>query len=176
MSRLDAFDLIKFAINANYLPVLDIPIRGAHDVIGTRAYAREKETVIALRREAAQGLIDRGVLPVMKHILGHGRAFSDTHFESAHVNGPLDILEKYDFMPFKNLVGLPAIITAHIAYEAIDGKVSATLSKKVIENVIRKKRGFDGLLILDDVSMKALSKFTFSEKFSDLICKIFATG
>lgn len=176
MSRLHAFDLIKFGINANCLPVLDIPIRGAHAVIGTRAYAKEKKTVTALGRAAAQGLIDGGILPVMKHIPGHGRAFSDTHFELAHINAPLDILEKYDFMPFKDLADLPAAMTAHVIYEAIDGKAPATLSKKVIENVIRKKIGFDGLLMSDDVSMKALSGLSLSKNFSDLTRKVFAAG
>ncbi|WP_034988806.1 beta-N-acetylhexosaminidase [Bartonella senegalensis] len=176
MSRLHAFDLIKLGINANCLPVLDIPVGGAHDVIGTRAYAKDVETVTALGSAAAKGLLDGGVLPVMKHIPGHGRALCDTHFELAHVDAFLDILEKHDFMPFKNLADLPAAMTGHIVYGAIDERFPATLSKRVIENVIRKKIGFDGLLISDDVSMKALWNNAFSENFSDLTRKIFAAG
>ncbi|WP_455481158.1 beta-N-acetylhexosaminidase [Bartonella sp. B12(2025)] len=176
MSRLLAFDLIKFGINANCLPVLDIPVRGAHDVIGTRAYAQDLETVTALGCAAAKGLLDGGVLPVIKHIPGHGRAFSDTHFELARVGTSLEILEKYDFMPFKNLADLPAAMTAHIVYEAIDGEVPATLSKEVIENIVRKKIGFDGLLMSDDVSMKALSGTTLAKSFSDLTRKVFTAG
>lgn len=176
MSRLLAFDLMKFGINANCLPVLDVPVVGAHDVIGTRAYAQEPEVVTALGRAAARGLLNGGVLPVMKHIPGHGRAFSDTHFELACVDAPLDILNQYDFMPFRDLADFPAAMTAHIIYEAIDNKVPATLSKRVIENVIRKQIGFDGLLMSDDISMKALSVRTFSKNLSDLTRKIFAAG
>ncbi|WP_455474542.1 beta-N-acetylhexosaminidase [Bartonella sp. B30(2025)] len=176
MSRLHAFDLMKFGINANCLPVLDIPIVGAHDIIGTRAYAQEQEIVVALGRVAAKGLLDGGVLPVMKHIPGHGRALSDTHFELARVDTPFDILEKYDFVPFKKMADLPAAMTAHIVYEAIDNKFPATLSEKVIENAIRQKIGFDGLLMSDDVSMKALSGTAFSANFSDLTHRIFAAG
>ncbi|EJF81883.1 beta-N-acetylhexosaminidase [Bartonella doshiae] len=176
MSRLHAFDLMKFGINANCLPILDIFVGGAHDVIGTRAYASEVQAVTALGSAAAQGLLDGGVLPVMKHIPGHGRSLSDTHFELARVDASLNILEAYDFMPFKNLANLPAAMTAHIVYEAIDDQFPATLSKKVIENVIRRKIGFDGLLMSDDVSMKALSGSMFSKNFSDLARKIFAAG
>ncbi|WP_336279057.1 beta-N-acetylhexosaminidase [Bartonella sp. CB175] len=176
MSRLHAFDLMKFGINANCLPVLDIPVVGAHDIIGTRAYAQEREAVTALGRAAARGLLDGGVLPVMKHIPGHGRAFSDTHLELTRVDVPFNILEKYDFFPFKNLADLPAAMTAHIVYEAIDNTLPATLSKRVIEDVIRKNIGFDGLLMSDDVSMKALSGSTFSVSLSDLTRKIFAAG
>ncbi|WP_332060390.1 beta-N-acetylhexosaminidase [Bartonella sp. CB74] len=176
MSRLHAFDLMRFGINANCLPVLDIPVVGAHNVIGTRAYAQEREIVTALGRAAAEGLLDGGVLPVMKHIPGHGRALSDTHFELARVDAPLDILEKYDFFPFKNLANLPAAMTAHIVYEAIDNRIPATLSERVIKDVVRKKIGFGGLLMSDDVSMKALSGNILSENFSDLTRKIFAAG
>ncbi|MCZ2203773.1 beta-N-acetylhexosaminidase [Bartonella sp. A05] len=176
MSRLQAFDLMKFGINANCLPVLDVPVVGAHNVIGTRAYDKEPEVVTALGGAAARGLLDGGVLPVMKHIPGHGRAFSDTHCELARVDASLDILEQYDFMPFRDLADLPAAMTAHIVYEAIDHEVPATLSKRVIENVIRKKIGFDGLLMSDDISMKALTGRSFSENLSDLTLKIFAAG
>ncbi len=176
MSRLHAFDLMKYGINANCLPVLDVPVVGAHDVIGTRAYSQDPQVVAALGSAAAQGLLDGGVLPVIKHIPGHGRAFSDTHLELAYVDMPLDILEQSDFIPFKNLADLPAAMTAHIVYKAIDDKLPATLSKKVIENVIRQKIGFDGLLMSDDLSMKALSDSSLSENLSDLTSKIFAAG
>ncbi|AQX28292.1 MULTISPECIES: beta-N-acetylhexosaminidase [unclassified Bartonella] len=176
MSRLHAFDLMRYGINANCIPVLDVPVAGAHDVIGTRAYSQDPKAVAALGRSAARGLLDGGVLPVMKHIPGHGRAFSDTHLELARVDASLDILEQSDFVPFKNLSDLPAAMTAHIVYEAIDDKLPATLSKRVIENVIRKKIGFDGLLMSDDLSMKALSGSKLSKNLSDLTSKIFSAG
>ncbi|OPB29321.1 beta-N-acetylhexosaminidase [Bartonella sp. WD12.1] len=176
MSRLHAFDLMKLGINANCLPLLDVPVVGAHDVIGTRAYAQEPETVTALGRAAARGLLDGGVLPVMKHIPGHGRALCDTHLKMARVDATFDILEQYDFIPFRNLADFPAAMTAHIVYEAIDDKVPATLSKKVVEDIIRKKIGFDGLLMTDDVSMKGLSESICSNDLSDLTHKIFAAG
>lgn len=112
----------------------------------------------------------------MKHIPGHGRALCDTHLKMARVDATLDILEQYDFMPFRNLADFPAAMTAHIVYEAIDDKVPATLSKKVVEDIIRKKIGFDGLLMTDDVSMKALSESACSNNLSDLTHKIFAAG
>ncbi len=176
MSRLHAFDLMKFGINANCLPVLDIPMLAAHDIIGMRAYAKERETVIALGRAVAKGLLDGGVLPVMKHILGHGQALSNTHCELAHVDVSLNILEKYDFIPFKNLADLPAAMIAYIVYEATDDKVPATLFKMVVENIIRKNIGFDGLLMSDNVLMKAFSESDLSASFSDLMRKVFVAG
>ncbi|MHC5306845.1 beta-N-acetylhexosaminidase [Bartonella sp. LJL80] len=157
MSRLHAFDLRRLGINADCLPLLDVPVDGAHDVIGARAYAHDPETVSALGRAAAEGLQAGGVLPVMKHIPGHGRAFCDTHLELAHVDATLDTLKKHDFVPFKALSDLPVAMTAHVVYEAIDSQKPATLSQIVVEKIIRNEIGFDGLLMTDDLSMKALS-------------------
>ena len=157
LSRLHAFDLRRFGIDADCLPVLDVPIEGASDVIGNRAYGKDPETVTALGKAAADGLLAGGVLPVMKHIPGHGRAFSDTHFELPTVDAPLDELRAHDFAPFKALANLPAAMTAHVVFAAIDPANPATTSEKVVREIVRGEIGFDGLLISDDTSMKALS-------------------
>jgi beta-N-acetylhexosaminidase len=157
MSRLHAFDLMRCGVDADCLPVLDVPVEGAHDVIGQRAYARDPETVAALGRAAADGLFAGGVLPVMKHIPGHGRAGADTHFELPTVEATLEELREHDFAPFRALRDLPMAMTAHVVYSAVDPSNPATHSAKVIDGIVRGEVGFDGLLMSDDVSMKALS-------------------
>jgi beta-N-acetylhexosaminidase len=157
MARLHAFDLARLGITADCLPVLDVPIEGASDVIGTRAYGKDPATVTELGRASAEGLMSGGVLPVMKHIPGHGRAFSDTHLELPTVDTPLEQLRAHDFAPFKALNHLPMAMTAHVVFSAIDPNGPATTSEKVIREIVRGEIGFDGLLISDDTSMKALS-------------------
>ena len=157
MSRLHAFDLMHRGVDVDCLPVLDVPVEGAHDVIGQRAYGRDPEAVAALGRAAADGLLAGGVLPVMKHIPGHGRAGADTHVELPTVTAPLEELRERDFAPFRSLRDLPMAMTAHVVYEAIDAQRPATTSPKLIRDVIRGEMGFDGLLMSDDVSMNALS-------------------
>ncbi|MBZ9726253.1 beta-N-acetylhexosaminidase [Mesorhizobium sp. ESP6-5] len=157
MARLHAFDLLRYGISADCLPVLDVPIEGASDVIGARAYGKDPRPVIELGRAAAEGLMAGGVLPVMKHVPGHGRAFADTHFELPVVDASLSDLQRHDFAPFRELNHLPMAMTAHVVYSAIDPKNPATTSGKVIDEIIRREIGFDGLLMSDDTSMKALS-------------------
>ncbi|MBA3448702.1 MAG: beta-N-acetylhexosaminidase [Pseudaminobacter sp.] len=157
LARLHAFDLLRYGITADCLPVLDVPVEGASDVIGARAYGKKPDIVTALGKASAEGLMAGGVLPVMKHIPGHGRAFSDTHFELPTVDAPLGDLQRHDFAPFRELNHLPAAMTAHVVYSAVDPKNPATTSGKVVEQIIRGEIGFDGLLISDDTSMKALS-------------------
>jgi beta-N-acetylhexosaminidase len=171
MARLHAFDLQRFGISADCLPVLDVPIEGASDVIGTRAYGKDPATVTALGRAAAEGLMSGGVLPVMKHVPGHGRAFSDSHLELPKVDTPLAELRRHDFAPFKALADLPMAMTAHVVYTAIDAAAPATTSKKVVSDIVRGEIGFDGLLISDDTSMKALSG-----DFPDKAAAILAAG
>ncbi|RST86493.1 beta-N-acetylhexosaminidase [Aquibium carbonis] len=163
MSRLHAFDLMRFGINADCLPVLDVPVEGAHDVIGNRAYAKDPEVVAAMGGAAADGLMAGGVLPVMKHVPGHGRAFADSHLALPVVDAPLDELRARDFAPFKALNSLPVAMTAHVVYTALDPHRPATTSPLIISQIIRGEIGFDGLLMSDDVSMKALSG-DFDEK------------
>jgi beta-N-acetylhexosaminidase len=157
MSRLHADDLSRLGINADCLPVLDVPVEGAHDVIGDRAYGKDPETVSALGRAAAEGLLAGGVLPVIKHIPGHGRAMADSHLALPRVDADRAELASHDFPPFSALADMPLAMTAHVVYEAIDADNPATTSGRVIGEVIRGEIGFDGLLMSDDLSMKALS-------------------
>lgn len=156
-ARLLAHDLAGVGVNVDCLPVLDLPTPGAHDVIGDRAYGRDAKEVAALGRAAAEGLMAGGVLPVIKHIPGHGRAGADSHHGLPVVDATYADLEGRDFLPFKALADMPMAMTAHVVYAAIDGRAPATTSRKVIGEVIRGAIGFDGLLMSDDLSMKALS-------------------
>lgn len=157
MSRLHAFDLARHGISADCLPVLDVPVSGAHDVIGKRAYGREPQAVTALGCAAADGLMAGGLLPVVKHVPGHGRAGADSHHHLPRVDATLDELRRSDFIPFRALADLPMAMTAHVVYTAIDEENPSTTSPTVIADIIRGEVGFDGLLMSDDVSMRALS-------------------
>ena len=156
-SRLHAFDLLQYGITADCLPVLDVPVEGAHDVIGDRAYGRDPASVIALGRAVAEGLLAGGVLPVVKHIPGHGRAGADSHHALPVVDTPADELRRHDFPPFHALADMPMAMTAHVVYTALDPERPATTSPRIIADIIRGEIGFDGLLMSDDVSMQALS-------------------
>lgn len=155
--RLLADDLLGgYGINVNCLPCLDLPAPGSHSVIGDRAYADSPEVVATLGRAAASGLAAGGVLPVMKHIPGHGRTEVDSHLELPYVRASRAELESHDFLPFGELADLPAGMTAHIRYETLDPDRPATISPIVISEIIRGALRFDGLLMSDDMSMKAL--------------------
>jgi beta-N-acetylhexosaminidase len=155
-ARLIAHDLSALSINVDCLPVLDVPVAGAHDVIGDRAFASDPATIIALGRAQIQGLMEGGVLPVMKHIPGHGRANADSHKALPRVSASLEDLSASDFVTFRSLDTCPIAMTAHVVYEAIDPQRPATTSPKVVRQVIRGEIGFDGLLMSDDLSMQAL--------------------
>ena len=163
VGRLMAEDLIDLGITADCLPVLDVPQAGAHDVIGNRAYSLNIEHVMALARAHTAGLMDGGVLPVIKHIPGHGRADVDSHHALPVVKARRQDLEQVDFPPFAAFADAPMAMTAHVIYAAIDKTAPATLSRKLIKSVIRGQIGFRGLLLTDDLSMKALSG-TLAEK------------
>jgi beta-N-acetylhexosaminidase len=156
-ARLLARDLKALSINTNCAPVLDLPVAGAHDIIGDRAYGMSADTIIALARAVAHGHQAGGVLPIIKHIPGHGRAFADSHHELPHVAAPHAELSATDFAPFAALADQPAAMTAHVVYEAIDPAEPASTSKRVINDIIRREIGFDGFLMSDDLSMQALS-------------------
>jgi len=136
--------------------VLDVPIAGAHPVIGDRAYGTEPNRVTKLARAACHGLLNGGVLPVIKHIPGHGRARVDSHHACPVVETESDELLRTDFAPFRALAAMPWAMTAHIVYMAIAPTEPATLSRRVISEVIRGVIGFDGVLVSDDLSMQAL--------------------
>lgn len=154
-ARLIARELYRLGINVNCAPVADVPVKGAHDIIGDRAYGDDAHQISILASKMANGLLDGGVLPVLKHIPGHGRAKADSHKSLPTVHEDIATLEKSDFIPFKGLSHLPLGMTAHILYTALDSKLPATLSPTVI-HFIRKDLGFHGLLMSDDISMKAL--------------------
>ena len=163
IGRLMAADLYEAGFTASCLPVLDVAQAGSHDVIGDRAYSPRGETLMVLARAHSQGLIEGGILPVMKHIPGHGRSEVDSHHSLPLVKASRLDLETADFPPFAALADLPMAMTAHVIYEAIDPQEPATTSRKVIRDVIRKVIGFNGLLMTDDLSMKALSG-SFADK------------
>ena len=155
-ARLIAHDLCEIGINVDCAPVLDVPVDGSDAVIGDRAFASDPAAIIDLGRAQMEGLMEGGVLPVMKHIPGHGRATADSHLALPRVATGAEELSATDFVTFRSLNTCPIGMTAHVVYEAIDPQRPATTSPKVIRDVIRGEIGFDGLLISDDLSMNAL--------------------
>ena len=156
-ARLIAADLRHVGIDACCLPVLDMQFAGASSVVGDRAFSADVENVAELGRAAAEGLLAGGVLPVIKHMPGHGRATSDSHYSLPRVDASLGELENIDFWPFRALNDMPIGLTAHVCYQALDADLPGTLSAKVIATAIRGAIAFDGLLLSDDLSMQALS-------------------
>jgi beta-N-acetylhexosaminidase len=156
-ARLTAADLRDIGINTNCVPVLDVPVPGAHDIIGTRAYGETPAVVAELGRAVADGLMAGGVLPVMKHMPGHGRAGVDSHLALPRVGASQAELAAADFAPFRALADLPAGMTAHVVFTALDATQPASISPVVVGDIIRRDIGFDGLLMSDDLSMQALS-------------------
>jgi beta-N-acetylhexosaminidase len=162
-ARLIAHELRALGITVDCLPVLDVPIPGADAVISDRAYGTKPEEIAIGGRAAAEGLIAGGVLPVIKHIPGHGRATADSHLALPRVGAPRDVLATQDFAPFRALADMPLAMTAHVVFSAIDERHPATLSRRVFNEVIRGEIGFEGLVMTDDLSMKALSG-SFAER------------
>jgi beta-N-acetylhexosaminidase len=156
VARLIADDLSRLGITVDCLPVLDLPVPGADAIIGDRAYGTAPERVAALGRAVCEGLLAGGILPVVKHIPGHGRATVDSHLACPVVAAARDELTAHDFAPFRALNDMNWAMTAHIVYTAIDAVRPATLSPVVIAEVIRGAIGFDGVLVSDDLSMQAL--------------------
>jgi beta-N-acetylhexosaminidase len=163
VGHLMASDLFELGFTSSCLPVLDLPQPDSHAIIGDRAYSTRQSTIMALARSHVAGLMEGGILPVLKHIPGHGRAQVDSHHELPVVNASRLELETHDFPPFAALADLPMAMTAHVIYSAIDRAKPATTSRKVVRDVIRKVIGFNGLLMTDDLSMKALGG-TMQEK------------
>ncbi|MCO5734045.1 beta-N-acetylhexosaminidase [Rhizobium sp. SSA_523] len=168
MSRLHAFDLMPLGITVDCLPVLDVLAEGATQAIGNRSYGGDPQMVAALGRAAAEGLKAGGMLPVMKHIPGHGRALVDSHHDLPVVTADLAELERTDFLPFRALKDEVMGMSAHLVFTAIDADRPATTSPKVIAEIIRGRIGFDGLLLSDDSSMNAL-KGTLAERAADIV-------
>jgi beta-N-acetylhexosaminidase len=154
--RLIADELKVLGVNGDFAPVLDLAVPGADAVIGDRAFAGEGEAVARLGRAALEGLRAGGVAGCVKHVPGHGRALADSHVALPRVAASHADLAK-DFAPFRALCDAPAAMTAHIVYEDLDRERPATCSPLVIANVIRGEIGFTGLLMSDDLDMKALA-------------------
>ncbi|MEQ8388005.1 MAG: beta-N-acetylhexosaminidase [Alphaproteobacteria bacterium] len=157
LGRVLGGQLAPLGITVNCTPVADVPAPGSHDIIGDRAFARDPAVVGELAAAVADGLLAEGVIPVVKHLPGHGRARVDSHHELPVVRASLDSLLHTDFQPFFRLHDLPWAMTAHVTYLALDRAAPATLSREVIETIIRGRIGFQGVLVSDDLSMAALS-------------------
>lgn len=155
--RLIAHELAALGITVDCAPVLDVPQPGADPIIGDRAFGPDGDTIIPLAKAFNDGLMAGGVAGVIKHIPGHGRALVDSHKDLPRVDAALADLEGVDFPPFQALHMAPWAMTAHVVYENLDPKHPATTSAFVIESVIRRQLGFRGVLVSDDLSMKALS-------------------
>ena len=171
VARLIAHDLREVGVTVDCAPVLDVADDLTHAVIGTRAYAKDPGAVATMGRAVIDGLLAGGVLPVVKHIPGHGRARADSHLELPVVTASHEELAARDFAPFRALADAPAAMSAHIVYTALDPDAPATLSAKYMREIIRGEIGFSGLLISDDLSMKALKG-----DFGDRTRGVFAAG
>ncbi|MFZ2104795.1 MAG: beta-N-acetylhexosaminidase [Roseiarcus sp.] len=156
VARLMAHDLREVGITVDCAPVLDVADAETHPAIGTRSYSRFPERVAAFGRAVIEGLLEGGVAPVVKHAPGHGRARVDSHYELPVVAASRTELAARDFAPFRALRDAPMAMTAHVVYGAVDPDRPATTSREVIQSIVREAIGFDGLLMTDDLSMKAL--------------------
>ena len=161
-----ASELRDLGIDVDCAPVLDVPAPDGHEIIGDRAFSDDPAVVAALGRVASDAFLAHGVLPVAKHIPGHGRATQDSHLALPRVGASLAELRERDFPPFAALKDCPLGMTAHIVYDAIDPDRPATSSSAVIGDIVRGELGFDGLLMTDDLSMKALSG-SFADRAAD---------
>jgi beta-N-acetylhexosaminidase len=160
-AQLIAMELLELGITVDCAPVLDLSVPGAHDVIGDRAFDRDPAVIAALGGAACAGLRAGGVMPVIKHMPGHGRAAVDSHLGLPTVEAPLDLLETSDFEPFRRVGGGAGgercwAMTAHIVFRAVDACAPVTQSAKAIERIVRGSIGFEGVLVSDDLSMQAL--------------------
>jgi beta-N-acetylhexosaminidase len=156
-ARLIADDLLPLGVTVDCLPLADVPVTGADAVIGNRAYGTEPRKVAAIARAVTDGLEQGGILPVLKHIPGHGRATADSHLKLPVVDTSRKELERTDFAAFQPLADLPMAMTAHVVFSALDPAQPATTSATMVQQVIRGVIGFQGLLMSDDVSMNALA-------------------
>lgn len=153
--RLIAADLHALGIDSNCAPMVDVALPHTHPFLRNRCYGDDPKLVAAVGRAAANGMLDGGVLPVVKHMPGHGRATMDSHYDLPVVSAAPSELDAADFAPFRELNDLPMGMTAHIVFDALD-EAPATLSSRVMD-AIRHDIGFDNLIMTDDISMKALT-------------------
>jgi beta-N-acetylhexosaminidase len=156
-ARLIAADLALVGIDVDSMPIADVPVPGADPVVGDRAFGMQPDKVAAIAGAFAQGLVEGGVLPVLKHIPGHGRATADSHQKLPVVTADRATLDATDFAAFRPLATLPLAMTAHVVFTAFDLLAPATTSVTIVREVIRGSIGYQGLLMSDDISMGALS-------------------
>lgn len=166
--RLIADDLRAVGITADCAPVLDLPQPGADPIISDRALGDTVERVVDLAHAAMAGLMAGGVAPVIKHIPGHGRASVDSHKALPTIDAPADVLRRTDFQPFRRLAHAPMAMTAHAVFSAF-GDMPVTMSRKAIIEIVRARIGFDGLLMSDDLDMKALKGNDLAAKTRDCL-------
>ncbi|WP_119458797.1 beta-N-acetylhexosaminidase [Rhodospirillaceae bacterium SYSU D60014] len=156
-ARLLADELLDLGITVDCAPLLDLRMPGTHEVIGDRSFGETPDLVAMLGRAACEGFLAGGVMPVVKHVPGHGRAMVDSHHHLPVVDTPLDELRETDFRTFRALNDMPWAMTAHVVFSAVDPERPATTSPAVVTEVIRGDIGFQGFLVSDDLSMKALA-------------------
>jgi beta-N-acetylhexosaminidase len=167
-ARLIAQELYDLNITVDTMPVLDVPQKGAHEIIGDRAYSTDPETVIALGRAVMDGCLSGGVLPVIKHVPGHGRATADSHLALPRIDVEPSELEAVDFRPFHALRHAPLAMTAHVLLPAFDERRPVSVSPAIMGEVIRNRIGLTGLVMSDDLGMKALGG-SFAERARGVI-------
>ncbi len=167
-ARLTAQELYDLGITVNTMPVLDVPQQGAHEIIGDRAYSFDPDIVIALGRAVMAGCLAGGVLPVIKHVPGHGRAKADSHLALPRIDVPAEELDSVDFRPFHALRDAPLAMTAHVLLPAFDDRRPASTSPVIMGEVIRTRIGLTGLVMSDDLGMKALGG-PFRQRAADVI-------
>jgi len=155
-ARLMAAELHDLDINVDCTPCIDVPQPGAHDIIGDRAFSTDPEVVSALGRAVMNGMLAGGVLPVIKHVPGHGRAQADSHKSLPRIDASIEALEAVDFRPFQALHDAPLAMTAHVLLTQFDERRPATVSPVIMDQVIRDRMGLTGLIMSDDIGMKAL--------------------
>ena len=170
-ARLMAAELYDLGINVDCTPCIDVPQDGAHDIIGDRAFSTDPDVVSVLGRAVMNGMLQGGVLPVIKHVPGHGRALADSHKALPHIDASKQDLEAVDFRPFHDLRDAPLAMTAHVLLPAYDDQRPATLSPAIMSKVIRDQMGLTGLVMTDDIGMKALSG-----SFADLTRSVIEAG
>jgi len=169
--RMIAEDLREVGITANCAPVVDLPVFGADAIISDRAFSRDPEEMIVMANACMDGLTAGGVVPVIKHIPGHGRATVDSHKALPVITETLEELEVTDFVPFKALAQTPVAMTAHIVLDCVDPDLPVTISRPAFQKIVREKLGYDGLVMSDDLDMKALEG-----EQKDLATKALAAG
>lgn len=174
--RLMAYDLRRIGITADCAPVLDLPVDGADPIISDRALGDTTKKIISMAHAAMAGLVSGGVAPVIKHIPGHGRATVDSHKALPRINAPKMQLKTTDFLPFSALSDAPMAMTAHAVFECSDAKLPVTTSKRALTELIREDIGFDGLLMSDDLDMRALHTGHMEGNLTGLTKKALAAG